>query len=227
MFDFFVEKIVVELCQLIGSKQVFLVELLDVCIVCIEDFNFYINVVIVICFECVCKEVCVVEQVVMDGVELGLLYGLFIGIKDLEEIEGLLIIYGLFIYCGNVFVYDNVLVVCLCVVGVIVVGKINVFEMGVGVNSCNMVWGVIGNFFNLLFNVGGFFGGLVVVLVVDLLLLCLGLDIGGLLCILVVKCGVVGFCFLLGLVLSECKLLGWMLILVVGLMGCNVVDIVL
>lgn len=105
--------------------------------------------------------------------------------------------------------------------------KINVLEFGVGVNMCNFVWGVIGNLFNLMFNVGGLLGGVVVVLVCDMLFVCMGFDIGGLLCIFVFKCGVVGFWLLLGLVLNLCKKFGWMFILVVGLMGCMVVEVCL
>ncbi|MFX7621112.1 amidase family protein, partial [Acinetobacter baumannii] len=80
-----VEKTAVELRQLIGSKQVSPVELLDACIARIEDLNPHINSVTATCFERARKEARAAEQAVMDGTELGLLHGLPIGIKDLEE----------------------------------------------------------------------------------------------------------------------------------------------
>ncbi len=222
-----VEQGAVALRALIGSKQLSPVELLDACIARIEDINPHINAVTATCFERARAEARVAEQAVVEGRPLGLLHGLPIGIKDLEETGGLLTTYGSPIYRGNVPARDNALVARLRAAGAIVAGKTNVPEMGAGANSRNTVWGATGNPFNPLLNAGGSSGGSAAALATDLLPLCSGSDTGGSLRIPAAKCGVVGFRPSPGLVPSERKLLGWTPISVVGPMGRDVADTVL
>ena len=222
-----VEKSAVALRALIGARQLSPVELLDACIARIEDINPHINAVTATCFERARDEARHAEQAVMAGAPLGLLHGLPIGIKDLEETEGLLTTYGSAIYRSNIPARDNVLVARLRRVGAIVAGKTNVPEMGAGANSRNTVWGATGNPFNPLLNAGGSSGGSAAALAGDLLPLCSGSDTGGSLRIPAAKCGVVGFRPSPGLVPSERKLLGWTPISVVGPMGRDVADTVL
>lgn len=227
MQDKLVEKSAVELRQLIGSKQLSPVELLEACIARIEDINPHINAVTATCFERARGEARAAEQAVIDGKPLGLLHGLPIGIKDLEETEGLLTTYGSPLYRGNIPARDNALVARLRAAGAIIAGKTNVPEMGAGANSRNAVWGATGNPFNPLLNAGGSSGGSAAALATDLLPLCSGSDTGGSLRIPAAKCGVVGFRPSPGLVPSERKLLGWTPISVVGPMGRDVADTVL
>jgi len=222
-----VEKSAVSLRALIGTKQLSPVELLDACIARIEDLNPRINAVTATCFERARGEARRAEQAVMAGAPLGLLHGLPIGIKDLEETEGLLTTYGSALYRSNIPARDNVLVARLRAAGAIVAGKTNVPEMGAGANSRNTVWGATGNPFNPLLNAGGSSGGSAAALATDLLPLCSGSDTGGSLRIPAAKCGVVGFRPSPGLVPSERKLLGWTPISVVGPMGRDVADTVL
>ncbi len=222
-----VEKSAVELRRLIGSRQLSPVELLEACIARIETINPHINAVTATCFERARVEARAAEQAVMDGQPLGLLHGLPIGIKDLEETAGLLTTYGSPLYRGNVPERDNALVARLRAAGAIVAGKTNVPEMGAGANSRNTVWGATGNPFNPLLNAGGSSGGSAAALATDLLPLCSGSDTGGSLRIPAAKCGVVGFRPSPGLVPSERKTLGWTPISVVGPMGRDVADTVL
>jgi len=222
-----VEESAVRLRTLIGAKQLSPVELLDACIARIEDLNPRINAVTATCFERARREARHAEQAVMESRPLGLLHGLPIGIKDLEETEGLLTTYGSPIYRNNIPARDNVLVARLRRAGAIVAGKTNVPEMGAGANSRNTVWGATGNPFNPLLNAGGSSGGSAAALASDLLPLCSGSDTGGSLRIPAAKCGVVGFRPSPGLVPSERKLLGWTPISVVGPMGRDVADTVL
>jgi len=222
-----VEKSAAELRALIGAKQLSPVELLEACIARIADINPRINAVTATCFERARGEARIAEQAVMTGKPLGLLHGLPIGIKDLEETEGLLTTYGSALYRGNIPARDNALVARLRAAGAIVAGKTNVPEMGAGANSRNTVWGATGNPFNPLLNAGGSSGGSAAALATDLLPLCSGSDTGGSLRIPAAKCGVVGFRPSPGLVPSERKLLGWTPISVVGPMGRNVADTIL
>lgn len=81
-------------------------------------------------------------------------------------------------------------------VGVIFIGKINMFEFGFGLYMFNEVYGVMCNLYDLMKSVGGSSGGMVVVFVLWMLLVVDGSDFGGLLCNLVVFCNIYGFCLL-------------------------------
>ena len=73
-------------------------------------FNPRINAVTATCFERARDEAAAAEAAVMAGEPLGLLHGLPIGIKDLEETDGLLTTYGSPIYREQCAGRDNALV---------------------------------------------------------------------------------------------------------------------
>ncbi|XAH25359.1 amidase family protein [Xylophilus sp. GW821-FHT01B05] len=213
-----------ELRRLVGAKQLSPVELLDACIARIEAVNPYVNAVTATCFERARGEARAAEKAVLSGAPLGLLHGLPLGVKDLEETAGLLTTYGSPIYRSNVPAADNLLVSRLRAAGAIVAGKTNVPEMGAGANSRNPVWGATGNPFNPNLNAGGSSGGSAAALALDMLPVCTGSDTGGSLRIPAAKCGVVGFRPSPGVVPSSRKPLGWTPISVVGPMGRTVAD---
>jgi Asp-tRNA(Asn)/Glu-tRNA(Gln) amidotransferase A subunit family amidase len=214
----------VEMRRRIGARQLSPVELLEACIARIEAVNPYVNAVTATCFERARDEARAAEAAVMKGEPLGLLHGLPLGVKDLEETAGLLTTYGSPIYRGNVPAADNVLVARLRAAGAIVAGKTNVPEMGAGANTRNPVWGATGNPFDPALNAGGSSGGSAAALALDLLPVCTGSDTGGSLRIPAAKCGVVGFRPSPGVVPSSRKPLGWTPISVVGPMGRTVAD---
>lgn len=213
-----------ELRRMIGARQLSPVELLNACIARIEAVNPYVNAVTATCFDRARTEARAAEAAVMAGGPLGLLHGLPLGVKDLEDTEGLLTTHGSPIYRGNVPARDNVLVARLRAAGAIVTGKTNVPEMGAGANSRNPVWGATGNPFNPNLNAGGSSGGSAAALALDMLPVCTGSDTGGSLRIPAAKCGVVGFRPSPGVVPSSRKPLGWTPISVVGPMGRTVAD---
>ena len=214
----------VEMRRRIGARQLSPVELLEACIARIEAVNPCVNAVTATCFERARAEARAAEAAVMQGEPLGLLHGLPLGVKDLEETAGLLTTYGSPIHRGNVPAADNVLVARLRTAGAIVAGKTNVPEMGAGANTRNPVWGATGNPFNPNLNAGGSSGGSAAALALDLLPVCTGSDTGGSLRIPAAKCGVVGFRSSPGVVPSSRKPLGWTPISVVGPMGRTVAD---
>lgn len=213
-----------ELRRLIGARQLSPVELLDACIARIEAVNPYVNAVTATCFDRARTEARAAEAAVMAGAQLGLLHGLPLGVKDLEDTQDLLTTHGSPIYRGHIPARDNVLVARLRAAGAIVTGKTNVPEMGAGANSRNPVWGATGNPFNPNLNAGGSSGGSAAALALDMLPVCTGSDTGGSLRIPAAKCGVVGFRPSPGVVPSSRKPLGWTPISVVGPMGRTVAD---
>lgn len=213
-----------EMRRMIGARQLSPVELLDACIARIEQTNPYVNAVTATCFDRARTEARAAESAVLSGKPLGLLHGLPLGVKDLENTQGLLTTFGSPIYRANVPAADNELVARLRAAGAIVTGKTNVPEMGAGANSFNPVWGATGNPFNPNLNAGGSSGGSAAALALDMLPVCTGSDTGGSLRIPAAKCGIVGFRPSPGVVPSARKPLGWTPISVVGPMGRTVAD---
>lgn len=214
----------VALRRLIGSKALSPVELLDACIARIEAVNPKVNAVTATNFEAARAAAREAERQVMAGAPLGLLHGLPLGVKDLEDTAGLLTTYGSPMSRGHVPSRDVVLVERLRAAGAVLVGKTNVPELGAGANSRNPVWGATGNPFNPELNAGGSSGGSAAALALDMLPVCTGSDTGGSLRIPASKCGVVGFRPSPGVVPNSRRLLGWTPISVVGPMGRTVAE---
>ncbi|MCY0386637.1 amidase family protein [Robbsia sp. Bb-Pol-6] len=214
----------VALRAMLDRREISAVELLDACIDRIDTLNPKINAFTATCYDRARREAAAADAAFAKGERTGLLQGLPIGIKDLEDTEGLLTTFGSPIYRANVPAADNTLVRRLRAAGAIVVGKTNVPEMGAGANTFNPVWGATGNPFDPRLNSGGSSGGSAAALAVDMVPLCSGSDTGGSLRIPAAKCGVVGLRTSPGLVPSERKPLGWTPLAVVGPMGRDVAD---
>src|ERR1700682_4909505 len=84
----------VELRRMIGAKEVSPVELLDACIERIEAINPAVNAVTATCYPEARIAAKTAERQVLDGEKLGLLHGLPLGVKDLEDTAGLLTRFG-------------------------------------------------------------------------------------------------------------------------------------
>lgn len=214
----------VELRRLIGRKAISPVELMDACIARIETFNPAVNAICATRFEAARAEARAAERAVLAGDTLGLLHGLPLGVKDLEDTAGLLTTYGAPPSRGYVPIEDVVLVERLRAAGAILVAKTNVPERGAGANTRNPVWGATGNPFDPRLNAGGSSGGSAAALACDMLPVCTGSDTGGSLRIPAAKCGVVGFRPSPGLVPNSRKQVGWSPISVVGPMGRTVAE---
>ncbi|WP_246794956.1 amidase [Burkholderia perseverans] len=214
----------VALRAMLLAREISAVELLEACIARIEALNPYVNAITATCFARARAEARAADAALARGEAVGMLHGLPIGIKDLEETEGLLTTYGSPLHRANLPARDNTLVRRLRAAGAIVVGKTNVPEMGAGANSFNPVWGATGNPFDPRLNAGGSSGGSAAALALDLVPLASGSDTGGSLRIPAAKCGVVGLRTSPGLVPSDRKPLGWTPLAVVGPMGRDVGD---
>src|SRR5258708_661304 len=135
----------VELRRQIGSKEISPVELLESCLKRIEQVNPALNAVTATCIDRAKSEAKTAERAVLKGETLGPLHGLPIGIKDLNETEGLRTTFGSPLYADYVPEKDERMVAAVRRAGAIVVGKTNVPEFGAGANTNNPVWGPTGN----------------------------------------------------------------------------------
>jgi Asp-tRNA(Asn)/Glu-tRNA(Gln) amidotransferase A subunit family amidase len=222
--DSLLAKSAVELRSLIAKHELSPVELMDACIARIEALNPAVNAIAATDFERARAVARFAEAQVLRGRPLGLLHGLPLGVKDLQDTAGLLTTYGNVRLRGNVPTQDTALVARLRAAGAIVTAKTNVPDMGAGANTRNPVWGATGNPFDPSLNAGGSSGGSAAALAVDMLPLCTGSDTGGSLRIPAALCGVVGFRPSPGLVPNDSRPLGWSVISVLGPMGRTVDD---
>lgn len=217
----------VELRRLIGTRRVSPVELLESCLRRIERINPALNAVTATCIDRARKEAVEAERKVRAGDDLGPLHGLPLGIKDLDETEGLRTTWGSPIYVNHIPKEDGLMVAACRKAGAIVVGKTNVPEFGAGANTNNPVYGPTGNPFDPPRTCGGSSGGSAVALATSMLPICTGSDTGGSLRIPAAFCGVVGFRPSPGLVPTERRRLGWTALSVLGPMGRDVADTML
>jgi amidase len=210
--------------RLIGQRKLSPVELMQACIARMEALNPGVNALAATDFERALGQARWAEAQVMRGEPLGLLHGLPLGVKDLQNTAGLLTTYGNVGLRGFVPHEDIGLVARLKAAGAIVAAKTNVPDMGAGANTRNAVWGATGNPFNPSLNAGGSSGGSAAALACDMLPLCTGSDIGGSLRIPAALCGVVGLRPSPAMVANTARPLGWSAISVLGPMGRDVGD---
>jgi len=214
----------VEQRRLIGSRRLSPVELLESCLRRIERVNPRLNAITDMCVERARAEAKASEHAVMAGDDLPPLHGLPLGVKDLNEAEGLKTTWGSPLYADYVSPRDERIVAACRAAGAVVVGKTNVPEFGAGANTNNPVWGPTGNPFDPARTCGGSSGGSAVALATSMLPLCTGSDTGGSLRIPAAFCGVVGFRPSPGVVPTEKRPIGWSPISVQGPMGRDVAD---
>tara|TARA_A100001037_G_scaffold297333_1_gene319204 strand:- start:638 stop:2068 length:1431 start_codon:yes stop_codon:yes gene_type:complete len=193
----------IEARRLIGARQLSPVELLDSCIDQVETVNPAVNAVTARGYERAREEAKLAEQAVMNADPLGPLHGLPVGIKDLNETEGLLTTWGSPLYKDHVPEKDESVVRELRQAGAIVFCKTNVPIFGAGANTTNPVWGATVNPFDTARTCGGSSGGSAVALACNMMPIASGSDSGGSLRIPAAFCGVVAHRGTAGLVPTE------------------------
>ena len=210
--------------RLIGEKKLSPVELLASCEARVAAMNPAINAMVALDSARALVAAKAAEAAVMRGDKLGLLHGLPVGIKDLDETEGLVTTFGSTIFKDNIPKADAGMVARIKAAGGIVLGKTNTPEFGLGANTRNSVYGATGNPFDNTKSAAGSSGGSAAALAVDMAPLCSGSDTGGSLRNPAAFCGIVGFRPSAGLVSSERRPHGWSCLPVVGPMGRDVAD---
>ncbi len=210
---------------LIGRRALSPVELVQSCIARIEAVDHAVNAIPARDFARALDTARVAEQAVMAGAALGPLHGLPLGIKDLEETEGLRTTWGSPIFADHIPTADCGMVARLRAAGGIVLGKTNVPEFGAGANTRNTVHGATGNAFDPTRSAAGSSGGSAVALATNMVPLASGSDTGGSLRNPAAFNGIVGFRPSPGLVPSETRGFGWSNLPVLGPMARNVADL--
>ncbi|MCG7361678.1 amidase [Roseomonas sp. ACRSG] len=213
--------------QMIGTKKLSPVELLESCIKRVGEVNHAVNAMVAMDEEGARASAKEAEAAVMRGDLLGALHGLPLGIKDLDSTAGLVTTFGSPMFKDNVPDKDDHHVADLRDAGGVILGKTNTPEFGAGANTRNAVYGATGNPFDPTRSAAGSSGGSGVALAVGMVPLATGSDTGGSLRNPAAFNGIVGFRPSPGLVPNSRRALGWSGLSVLGPMARNTGDLAL
>ena len=214
----------IEARRLIGARKLSPVELLESCIVRIEELNPAVNAVTAKDYDRALAQAKIAETMVLRGESLPPLHGLPVGVKDLNDTEGLLTTHGSPLYRDRIPDRDESIVAVLRAAGAIVFCKTNVPMFGAGANTTNPVWGATRNPFDTTRICGGSSGGSAVALACNMMPIATGSDSGGSLRIPAAYCGVVSHRGTVGLVPTEKHVHGYTVNGVQGPMARSVDD---
>ncbi|CCE05442.1 putative amidase [Bradyrhizobium sp. STM 3843] len=218
------DRTAVDLMQLLKSRALSPVELLDACLARIAALNPAINAVVTLDEEGARRAAKAAEAALLKGEDLGPLHGLPVLIKDTQDTAGLRTTYGSPILADNVPSADQASVARLRAAGAIIFGKTNTPEWAAGANTRNPVFGATGNPFDPMRSAAGSSGGSAAALACDMAPLASGSDTGGSLRNPAAFCGIVGMRPSYGLVASDKRAHGWSNLSTDGPMARNVAD---
>ena len=214
--------------RLIGARRLAPSELLESCIRRIESVDHAVNAMVARDFDRARAQARRQDDIVATSRDkLPPLFGLPVGIKDLEETAGLRTTYGSVIFRDNVPAQDARMVAACRTAGANVIGKTNTPEFGAGANTRNAVYGATGNPFDPVKSCAGSSGGSAVALATGMAPICSGSDTGGSLRNPAAFCGIVGYRPTPGLVANEKRGHGWSNLPVLGPMARTVEDVCL
>lgn len=172
-------KSVGELRRLIRSRELSPIELMKETIKRIEAVNPVLNAFVSIRAEQAMDAARAVKERIASGEELGPLTGIPIGVKDLEDVEGMVTSFGSVPYKDNIVRSDSIQVARLKAAGAIVVGKTNTPEFGFTAFTKNRLYGVTRNPWNPERTPGGSSGGSAAAVAGGMVPMATGSDAGG------------------------------------------------
>ena len=168
-----------ELVQLVRSKDLSPVELMGETLKRIEAVNPTLNAFVAIRAEQAMDEAKAMAERIAAGEDPGPLAGIPIGVKDLEDVKGMVTSFGSIPYKDNLALQDSVQVDRLKAAGAIVVGKTNTPEFGFTGFTKNRLYGVTRNPWNKERTPGGSSGGSAAAVASGMVPLATGSDAGG------------------------------------------------
>jgi len=168
-----------ELVELMRSKQLSPVELMEQTLKRIEAVNPSLNAFVSLRAEQAMNEAKLMAERIASGDDPGPLAGIPIGVKDLEDVSGLVTSFGSIPYKNNLARQDSVQVARLKAAGAIVVGKTNTPEFAFTGFTKNRLYGVTRNPWNRERTPGGSSGGSAAAVASGMVPLATGSDAGG------------------------------------------------
>ena len=181
-----------ELAARIRSGQLTPTEAVQAALRRIEERNPALNAFVSLRAEEALAEARAMTREIAEGREPGPLAGVPVGVKDLEDVAGMVTSFGSTRYRNNVALRDSVQVARLRAAGAIVLGKTNTPEFGYTVFTKNRLYGVTRNPWDVARTPGGSSGGSAAAVAAGMCLGALGSDTGGSIRQPASHCGVVG-----------------------------------
>src|SRR5579863_5335620 len=187
-----VQKSARELAQLIASRAVSPVEVLDAFLGVIEALNPKLNAIVTLAAEQARDAARLAEAAVMKGEPLGPLHGLPIAVKDVTPTAGIRTTFASALFKDYVPTEDAEAVRRLKAAGAIVLAKTNTPEFACGANTNNVLFGPTRNPWNPALSPAGSSGGSAVAVASGMLPIAQGTDFGCSIRIPAAFCGIVG-----------------------------------
>lgn len=168
-----------ELRRLIDSKEVSCVELTELFLQRIEQFNPVLNAYLALCPDEARSAALKAQEAVQKGEQVGPLHGIPISIKDLELTRGVTTTLGSAMFRDRVPDFDSVVVERVKAAGAIILGKTNTPEFGLSGTTENKLGDACRNPWDTARTPGGSSGGAASALAAGLCTLATGSDGGG------------------------------------------------
>ncbi|MBG0829548.1 amidase [Planomonospora sp. ID67723] len=217
----------VEMLELLRTRQVSAVELLDAHLRRIEEANPTVNAIVTLVAERALDEAKAADRDLARGIWRGPLHGLPVAHKDLTDTAGIRTTYGSRLFADHVPERDALIVRRMREAGAITIGKTNTPEFGTGSHTVNEVFGATRNPYDLSCSAGGSSGGAAAALACGMVPLADGSDMGGSLRNPASFCNVVGLRPTPGRVPSPTPTAAWFTLGVSGPMARTVEDLTL
>jgi len=168
-----------ELAVLVRSKEISPAEVMDETLKRMEAINPRLNAFVALRAERALEEARRMTDRIAAGRDPGPLAGIPIGVKDLEDVQGMVTSFGSIPFRGNMARSDSVQVARLRKAGAIVLGKTNTPEFGFTGFTKNRLYGVTRNPWDPERTPGGSSGGSAAAVAAGLVPLATGSDGGG------------------------------------------------
>jgi amidase len=181
-----------ELARRLRKRQVSAREVLDAHLDVIARRNPELNAIVTFTPELARAQAELADRAAARGEFLGLLHGLPVAHKDLQETQGIRTTFGSPLFADYVPSFDTEIVRLMKAAGSVCVGKTNTPEFGAGSQTFNPVFGKTRNPFDTSKTCGGSSGGAAVALATGMIALADGSDTGGSLRNPASFCGVTG-----------------------------------
>jgi amidase len=167
-----------DLAARMRRREISAVEVMDAHLGRIEQVNPLLNAIVTLDADGARREAAEADRRLAAGAAPGLLHGLPIAVKDLEDTAGMRTTYGSPIFRDHVPKADALPVARLRRAGAIVIGKTNTSEFGAGSQTFNAVFGITRNPYDLSRTPGGSSGGAAAAVAAGMLPFADGSDLG-------------------------------------------------
>lgn len=194
---------ITEVSELIQKKQVSPVDLVTECLERIEHLQPQLNAFITVTADQALQEARIAEREIQNGAWKGPLHGIPVGVKDFFDTAGIRTTAAFAAFKDRVPAKDAEVVIRLKDAGAIILGKLNMHELGMGTTAVVSHFGAVHNPWNTDYVAGGSSGGSAAAIASGLCYATVDTDAVGSCRLPAACCGVTGFKATYGLLSTQ------------------------